>query len=712
MSDNNVKGPKGPNNTPPKGGAPQPKKNKNFVFIVVTGILVLLLLQLYSANANGETIDRTSFYKMMSDPGTLIKDLKLQRTPDAIVVQGTQLFTGKEEKSEAILNTTRKDETEKLFTTFLLEVSEETITEWEKSKNIKVKVIHDASGWIDHLFSILPIFLLIGFFWFMMSRQNGQGGGRGIFNFGKSKAKLMDNSKSKVTFKDVAGADEAKEELTEVVDFLKNPKKYDQMGAKIPKGALLLGPPGTGKTLLARAVAGEAKVPFYSMSGSDFVEMFVGVGASRVRDLFEQGKKNAPCILFIDEIDAVGRQRGAGVGGGHDEREQTLNQLLVEMDGFESNEGVILIAATNRADVLDKALLRPGRFDRHIHVDTPDMKGREAILNVHLNKRKMPLAEDVDPAVIAKGTPGMSGADIENLVNEAALLAARYNAKKVSMIDFEEAKDKLMIGAERRSLTMTEEELKITAYHEAGHGLMIYLAKHYHTLHKLTIIPRGGALGIAFSLPETDSTTTTKDFLQDRIAVALAGRAAELLMFNNQSTGAYSDIQNATEAARNMVTKFGMSEELGPILYDSESAEPFMGRGQTSSSQWSEETAIKIDREVRAIIDTQMKRVDEILKDNKEMLIKLAEALREHEVLNREEILAVLEGDGIETTTKSRQYQQMEDMKQKLKDGISVTSDEKAEPTSSEESEEKSETKSEDESKDEDDKKEKSDKEE
>jgi cell division protease FtsH len=497
-----------------------------------------------------------------------------------------------------------------------------------------------------------------------MGRQGGgPGGGRGIFSFGKSKARQIDTSKMNISFQDVAGCDEAKDDLKEVVDFLKDPKKYDNLGGRIPTGALLLGPPGTGKTLLAKAVAGEAGVPFFSMSGSDFVEMFVGVGASRVRDLFETGKKHAPCIVFIDEIDAVGRQRGAGVGGGHDEREQTLNQLLVEMDGIESNEGVILIAATNRSDVLDKALLRPGRFDRQIVVDAPDARGREAILKVHIRKRKVPIADDVDLSVVSKGTPGMSGAEMENLVNEAALMAARYNAKKVSMIDFEEAKDKLMIGPERRSRVMTPEELKTTAYHEAGHALITHLVDNSDTLHKLTIIPRGMALGITFSLPEKDRYTMDKDYLEDQIAIMLGGRGAEILFFNQRNTGASNDIERATEIAYRMVTEWGMTDELGPICYRKKKSDPFLGRDMGESSNFSDVTAVKIDEVVRDIVQTQLDRVSRLLEENQDTLKTLAEALLQHEVLDREEILKVLDGEELESSKKTRQHLAMVEAK-------------------------------------------------
>src|SRR5512139_130558 len=444
-----------------------------------------------------------------------------------------------------------------------------------------------ASPWANLLYSWAPILLMIGFWIFLMRQM--QSGGNKALSFGKSKAKLSSSSQKKVTFKDVAGVDEAKEELQEIIEFLKEPQKFQKLGGRIPKGVLLMGPPGTGKTLLARAVAGEANVPFFSISGSDFVEMFVGVGASRVRDLFEQGKKNAPCIIFIDEIDAVGRHRGAGLGGGHDEREQTLNQLLVEMDGFESNDGVILIAATNRPDVLDPALLRPGRFDRRVVVDRPDVRGREGILQVHT--RKIPLSEDVDVAVLARATPGFSGADLANLVNEAALMAARNNQKFVSMRDFESSKDKVLMGVERKSLIITEEEKKITAFHEAGHALLASLVPHADPIHKVTIIPRGMALGVTQQLPTEEKHNWTKDQIEARIAVCMGGRAAEELFMGHLTTGAGNDIERATELARKMVCEWGMSEKLGPLAFGKREEQIFLGREIAQHRDYSESTA-------------------------------------------------------------------------------------------------------------------------
>ena len=499
------------------------------------------------------------------------------------------------------------------------------------------------------LFSILiswfPMLLLIGV-WIFFMRQMQSGGGKAM-GFGKSKARLLTENSSRVTFEDVAGIDEAKQELEEIVEFLKDPHKFQRLGGKIPKGCLLVGPPGTGKTLLARAIAGEANVPFFTISGSDFVEMFVGVGASRVRDMFEQGKKNAPCIIFIDEIDAVGRHRGAGLGGGNDEREQTLNQLLVEMDGFETNEGVILIAATNRPDVLDPALLRPGRFDRQVTVPNPDILGREKILKVHM--RKVPLAPDVDPRVIARGTPGFSGADLANLINEAALLAARIGKRVVTMQEFEDAKDKVMMGAERRSMVMTEDEKKLTAYHEAGHALVGLKVPKYDPLHKVTIIPRGRALGITMSLPERDRLSYSKLELESKLAVMYGGRVAEELVFGkeNVTTGAGNDIQQATSWARRMITEFGFSDKLGRLRYSDNEEEIFLGHSVTRQKNVSDKTAALIDEEVRRLIDEAEKTARVILtKDRKELEI-IAKALLEYETLTGDEVNALLRGESI-----------------------------------------------------------------
>ncbi len=502
----------------------------------------------------------------------------------------------------------------------------------------------EPSLWQPILSLGLPLLIVVLIFFFFM-RQMQSGNGKAM-SFGKSKARLLNEAQNKVTFEDISGVEEAKEELEEIIDFLKEPKKYTRLGGRIPKGVLLLGPPGTGKTLLARGVAGEAGVPFFSISGSDFVEMFVGVGASRVRDLFEQGKKHAPCIIFIDEIDAVGRHRGAGMGGGHDEREQTLNQLLVEMDGFESNEGVILIAATNRADVLDPALMRPGRFDRRIVVPRPDVAGRRGILSVHT--RKTPLAPDVDLDIIAKSTPGFSGADLENLVNEASLVAARRNKDRVEAVDFDHAKDKVIMGAERKSAIISEHDKKITAYHEAGHTLVAALMpqnRDVDPIHKVSIIPRGQALGVTQQLPAEDRLNMTRTFALNRIAIAMGGRIAERLIFDQVTTGASSDIKQATSLARKMVCEWGMSDKLGPIFLSGDHHDPFLGRDYgNATSAMSEKTAWEIDSEVRRIVDEQHRRAEDIIVDNAELLKDLAEALLEYEVLDAKAVGYVLEG--------------------------------------------------------------------
>ncbi len=486
--------------------------------------------------------------------------------------------------------------------------------------------------------SWFPMLLLVALWIFFMRRMQGGGGMGGAMNLGKSKAKLIEEDKIKVTFADVAGCEEAKEEVTEMVDFLRDPSKFENLGGKIPRGALMVGPPGTGKTLLARAIAGEAKVPFFSISGSDFVEMFVGVGASRVRDMFEQAKKNAPCIIFIDEIDAVGRQRGAGLGGGNDEREQTLNQLLVEMDGFDGNDGVIVIAATNRPDVLDKALLRPGRFDRQVTVGLPDVRGREQILKVHMGK--VPAADDVELKYIARGTPGFSGADLANLINEAALYAARTNKKLVSMSELEKAKDKIIMGAERRTMVMSEEEKKMTAYHEAGHCIVGRLVPEHDPVYKVSIMPRGRALGVTLFLPERDQHSASKQKLESQISSLFGGRLAEELIFGVEkvTTGASNDIERATELARNMVTKWGLSERLGPLSYGEDEGDVFVGRSVTQTKSVSEGTARKIDEEIRSFIDRNYDRAEKILKDNIGILHAMADALIEWETIDRLQI--------------------------------------------------------------------------
>ncbi|ODS59128.1 MAG: cell division protein FtsH [Acidobacteria bacterium SCN 69-37] len=497
-----------------------------------------------------------------------------------------------------------------------------------------------AGAWTTILLSWAPILLIIAFWIFMMRQM--QSGGNKALSFGKSRAKLSSNSQKKVTFRDVAGADEAKDELQEIIEFLREPQKFQKLGGRIPKGVLLMGSPGTGKTLLARAVAGEANVPFFSISGSDFVEMFVGVGASRVRDLFEQGKKNAPCIVFIDEIDAVGRHRGAGLGGGHDEREQTLNQLLVEMDGFESNEGVILIAATNRPDVLDPALLRPGRFDRRIMVSRPDVKGREGILAVHT--KKIPVADDVDIKVVARGTVGFSGADLANLVNEAALNAARFNQKVVRMSDFEYAKDKVMMGSERRSMAISDQEKKVTAVHEAGHALVAALLPHADPVHKVTIVPRGMALGLTMQLPLDDKHNYSRDYLLDQLAILLGGRIAEEITTGDQTTGAGNDLERVTDLARKMVCEWGMSETLGPLTFGKREEQIFLGREIAKTHDYSTETAIRIDEEVSRLVKDNYNRAKDLLVTNKSQLLKIADELLAREVLDAEQIRLLASG--------------------------------------------------------------------
>jgi cell division protease FtsH len=514
----------------------------------------------------------------------------------------------------------------------------------KQSVQYELEEKEENSLWTLLLGSWLPMLALV-FIFFLFMRQLQSGGGKAM-SFGKSKAKLLGEHQNKVTFADVAGVEEAKDEVEEIIAFLKDPKKFTKLGGRIPKGVLMMGPPGTGKTLLARAIAGEAGVPFFSISGSDFVEMFVGVGASRVRDLFEQGKKNAPCIIFIDEIDAVGRHRGAGLGGGHDEREQTLNQLLVEMDGFESNEGVILIAATNRPDVLDPALLRPGRFDRRIVVPRPDVKGREGILRVHA--KRVPLSQEVDLSIIAKGTPGFSGADLESLVNEAALLAARKDKDKVDMRDFEEAKDKVLMGPERKSMVISEREKRTTAYHEAGHALVAKLLPGSDPVHKVTIIPRGPALGVTQQLPTEDRLSYSKEWAENRIAICLGGRIAEEIIFGQMTTGAGNDIEKATDLARKMVCEWGMSEKMGPITFGHKEEQPFLGRELGHQQNYSEETARAIDAEVKRIVMEGYERASKALRENVEQLKKIAEALLEYETIDGEDIDRILSGGKIE----------------------------------------------------------------
>ena len=504
-----------------------------------------------------------------------------------------------------------------------------------------VKAREEGSLLMTLLVSWGPMLLLIGV-WVYFMRQMQGGGKGGAFSFGKSKARLLDESTNPVTFADVAGCDEAKEEVKEVVDFLKDPTKFQKLGGRIPRGLLLVGPPGTGKTLLAKSIAGEAKVPFFSISGSDFVEMFVGVGASRVRDMFDNAKKNAPCIIFIDEIDAVGRQRGAGLGGGNDEREQTLNQMLVEMDGFETNVGVIVVAATNRPDILDAALLRPGRFDRQVYVTLPDIRGREQILNVHM--RKVPLGQDVSPGVIARGTPGMSGADLANLCNEAALMAARRNARTVEMVDFEKAKDKILMGPERKSMVMPEEERRNTAYHESGHALLGKMLPKCDPVHKVTIIPRGRALGVTMSLPAQDRYSYDKEFMLSQISMLFGGRIAEEVFMNQMTTGASNDFERATHIARDMVTRYGMTDALGPMVYAENEGEVFLGRSVTKTTTMSEETMQKVDAEVRRIIDQQYALARKLIEDNRDKMHAMAKALLEWETIDSEQLDDIMAG--------------------------------------------------------------------
>ena len=524
-----------------------------------------------------------------------------------------------------------------------------------RDKGVRIVVVppEQTSWYMNILISWFPMILLLGI-WIFFMRQMQSGGGKAL-SFGKSKARLMNEDKNKITFKDVAGVDEAKEELHEIIEFLKEPQKFNKLGGKIPKGVLLVGPPGTGKTLLAKAIAGEANVPFFSISGSDFVEMFVGVGASRVRDLFEQGKKNSPCIIFIDEIDAVGRHRGAGLGGGHDEREQTLNQLLVEMDGFENNEGVILIAATNRPDVLDPALLRPGRFDRQVMVDRPDVKGREGVLKVHT--ATVPLTENVDLKTIARGTPGFTGADLANLVNEAALLAARDDKKCVGNDDFESAKDKVLMGVERRSMVISEKEKRTTAYHEAGHALVALKLPGTDPLHKVTIIPRGRALGVTMQLPEDEKHTYPRNFLYNNLAIFMGGRVAEEICLGQMTTGAGNDIERATEMARKMVCEWGMSEKMGPLTYGTKEEQVFLGKDFSQQKNFSDQTAKLIDQEVKALVMSGYEKAREIITEHRDSLEKMALALLDRETLNASEVKDIIDGkippaDGQETKTK------------------------------------------------------------
>lgn len=541
----------------------------------------------------------------------------------------------------------------KYFVTKLGVLDSSTEQAWA-AKGIKWSYEESDSTWWNVILNLLPWILLVGFYVFFLRRmsmgQGGGGGSKGLFNFGKSRAKLLNENSTRYTFEDVAGADEAKYELVEVIEFLREPTKFQKLGGKIPRGVLLLGPPGTGKTLLARAVAGEASVPFYSISGADFVEMFVGVGASRVRDLFEQAKKNAPCIVFIDEIDAVGRHRGAGLGGGHDEREQTLNQLLVEMDGFEQNSGVIIIAATNRPDVLDPALLRPGRFDRQVVVDRPDVKGREGIFKVHTSK--IPIGPDVNLEVLAKGTPGLSGADIANIVNESALLAARRNSDMVTMYDFENAKDKILMGIERKSMVISPKEKEMTAYHEMGHALVGNFLPQADPVHKVTIIPRGRALGVTSYLPTEDHHSFSKEYIEAQIIMLMAGRAAEKIVFENLSTGASNDLQRATKLARKMVCEWGMNEVVGPVTFANQQEEVFLGRDISQPRDHSEQTQQMIDGEIRKILLGASDRAEKMLRDNLELLHKTSKILLEREIIDGSELDQLVRGEELSPISK------------------------------------------------------------
>jgi cell division protease FtsH len=592
-----------------------------FWLLIVAGALLLYKL-VNPTGRNTQAIDLTTLYAKI-DAGD-IKQLTVKQN------ETTAIDIRNQEYRVQLTNEQIKNE--------LFKKANEQV-----NGKAKVEKFEDDSGSASYIWPMLitwaPLLFIIGI-WVFMLRQMQSGGNKAL-SFGKSRAKLLNNQQKRVTFKDVAGVEEAKEELQEIIEFLKEPQKFQKLGGRIPKGVLMMGPPGTGKTLLARAIAGEANVPFFSHSGSDFVEMFVGVGASRVRDLFEQGKKNAPCIIFIDEIDAVGRHRGAGLGGGHDEREQTLNQLLVEMDGFESNDGVILIASTNRPDVLDPALLRPGRFDRRVVVSRPDVRGREGILKVHT--RKIPLGEDVDISVIARGTPGFTGADLANLVNEAALNAARYNKKLVAMGDFELAKDKVLMGAERKSMVISNEEKRVTAYHEAGHTLVGLKVPNADPVHKVTIIPRGMALGVTQQLPEGDRHNYSEEYLLGQIAILMGGRIAEDTFLGSITTGASNDIERATELARAMVCEYGMSE-MGPLTFGKKEEQIFLGREIAQHRDFSEETAIKIDQQVKKIITAQFERAKVIIEDNRDTMVRLAECLLERETLDGVQIRRIVAG--------------------------------------------------------------------
>ncbi|MBL7973666.1 MAG: ATP-dependent zinc metalloprotease FtsH [Candidatus Kapabacteria bacterium] len=598
---------------------------------------VILLYMFYTgANRDGSPITYTEYIRLLD-----------QNYIEKAVITKSGLndyeFRGQLKQKVTVQGADGRPHEIQSFTTKLGTIDARTEELWA-SKGITWTYEQTDNSWMGTILTILMWVALFAVFIIMMRRMQGGGaGGRNIFSFGKVRTRMNNENTKRVTFIDVAGAEEAKYELQEIVDFLREPLKYQRLGGKIPRGVLLLGPPGTGKTLLAKAVSGEANVPFFSISGADFVEMFVGVGASRVRDLFEQAKRNAPCIVFIDEIDAVGRHRGAGLGGGHDEREQTLNALLVEMDGFEANNGVIVIAATNRADVLDPALLRPGRFDRHVVVDRPDIKGREGILKVHT--RNIPLGNDVDLNVIARGTPGASGADLANIVNEAALFAARRNSSIVTMYDFESAKDKVIMGIERKSMVLSDNEKKTTAYHEMGHALAGTLLPHSDPVHKVTIIPRGPALGVTAYLPKEDAHTMSKEYIETRIMCLMAGRAAEKIVFNQFTTGASNDLERATALARNMITKWGMNDTIGPVSYGQADHEVFLGRDYAQQREYSELTAQKIDAEVAHVLHSLSDQTEKLLRDNLDMLHTLSEKLLERETLDGEELAKLMRGE-------------------------------------------------------------------
>ena len=616
-----------------------------WLLVAVAVFFGLQLIQ--TAGMREQTISYTQFQALISS-----QDVHIVRME--VVLKGINRAVLHGELSDASSLTkvlgSKNQPPVKLFSVNLPYLDSPMLKEWD-SRGVQYTFVPEKMNWGDLAWNTLPWLIFMVLFWVFMIRQM-QAGQKGIFSFGKSRAKLNTMDRPQNTFADAAGLDEAKAELEEIIEFLKNPQKFKRLGGKIPKGVLLLGPPGTGKTLLARCVAGEAGVPFLSMSGSDFVEMFVGVGASRVRDLFDTAKRNSPSIIFVDEIDAVGRQRGAGLGGGHDEREQTLNQILVEMDGFEVNSGVILIAATNRPDVLDPALLRPGRFDRQIVVDVPDIKGREGILKVHV--KNIPLAPDVDLLIIAKGTPGFVGADLANLANEAALTAARFGQEKVTMLDFEEAKDKVLMGVERKSMVLSDEEKRNTAYHEAGHAICNLYCKEADPLHKVTIIPRGRALGVTFSLPYEDKHSYTKGFLADRICICMGGRVAEELVFNAMTTGAANDIKQATNLVRKLICDYGMTSELGPLSYGEKDEQIFLGRDFNRHRDYSEKTAEVIDHLMRRIIEEQYARAKDIIEQHRSELNLLAAALLEYELLDREDILKVIKGLALESPKKTR----------------------------------------------------------